>query len=115
AGANAVPNGGDGISATAVTSNAPLNIGSTDAGGGNVISGNSGNGVHITRFANILHNIIGLKPDGATPLGNTLNGVLIDGTSGRVGNSVSSGRNIISSNGGTGVRVAGTTTANDFV
>lgn len=49
----------------------------------NVISGNLGNGIHITGNANgvlVTEAIIGLDTDGQLPLPNGLNGVLIDGS-----------------------------------
>lgn len=58
---------------------APNHIG--DAGGGNLISGNTGNGVRITNASAgqvIQANLIGAAADGTTPLGNGVNGIYID-------------------------------------
>src|SRR5262249_57824470 len=58
---------------------APNHIG--DAGGENLISGNTGNGVRITNASAgqvIQANLIGAAADGTTPLGNGVNGIYID-------------------------------------
>ena len=57
-------------------------IGSTTPGLGNLISGNTSNGVRITGFAaddnHVWGNMIGTAANSALPLKNTANGVLID-------------------------------------
>lgn len=78
-------------------------------GARNVISGNDG-GISIEDSTNnvVAGNIIGLAPDGATPLGNLKGGVflLAGATNNRVGGTAASDRNIISGNGGQGVYIA---------
>jgi len=72
---------------------------------GNVISGNGGGGVVIASpgsTANLVQgNLIGLAPDGSTPLGNLLDGVRIrqGAAVNTIGGSAVSLRNIISANG----------------
>jgi hypothetical protein len=91
----------------------------TSTGGNNVIrtsviSGNLGNGIHVTGNASgvqIVQVILGLDTDGAAPLGNVLNGILIDGSAHDIvigGNDPSIiPENIISANGANGIAVVG--------
>src|SRR5207237_297804 len=108
-GMSAMPNGGDGISAPASVTYAPLTIGNGTVAGGNVISGNGGNGVRTCRSAALSANIIGLAEDGSTARGNSLNGVSIEGSVSVLGNGGAPTRNVISANGRDGVRVSGAT------
>ncbi|MDJ0960174.1 MAG: Ig-like domain-containing protein [Acidimicrobiia bacterium] len=81
AGDAAVPNGDRGVQ---VESGASSNwIG--DVGQGNVISGNTGDGIIIADWLSsgtannrIIENLVGVAADGTTPLGNGANGVHID-------------------------------------
>ena len=81
AGDAAVPNGDRGVQ---VESGASFTwIG--DVGQGNVISGNTGDGIIIADFLSlgtsdnyVIENLIGVAADGTTPLGNGANGVHID-------------------------------------
>lgn len=99
-GANAI-----GISATGVLT---LNIGGTNAGEGNIISGNTGNGIQLVNCttASAQGNRIGLDKNGNI-LANGGDGIFVDlGNTGVViGASVGGGRNIISGNTGNGVKV----------
>jgi CSLREA domain-containing protein len=53
-----------------------LNLGGTTAGAGNVISGNLGVGIEITKYGgSILGNLIGVAPDGVTPMANGSHGI----------------------------------------
>jgi hypothetical protein len=77
-----------------------------------VVSGNEGNGIHITADASgvsVDEVIIGMNTDGTKPMANLLNGVLIDGTAhdNSVGGQSASivPRNIISNNGKNGVAI----------
>jgi len=92
-GTNAPGNAGDGIYVTS-----PRNlIGGTAPGTGNVIGRNAGNGIVITSveaFANLVQgNLIGVRADGETQMGNGFNGVLLSDQSfrttigGRIGRS----------------------------
>jgi titin len=84
---------------------ASLNIiGGTNAGGGNVISGNPGNGILI-RGSNVVNNtvqgnFIGTDATGMNPLPNTVAGVTIDtgSSSNLIGGTVAGARNVISGN-----------------
>lgn len=84
--------------------------------GGNVISGNSVNGIAIAPDAGpgitIMGNVIGLQADGLTSVGaNTQNGISLDGDFVSVGTGSGPGLggtgNIISGNGGFGIAVTG--------
>jgi FG-GAP-like repeat len=83
-------------------------IGGTAPGAGNIISGNSGNGVVITGPNNRVEgNLIGTDGSGTRSLGNHGNGVLITANninSGNIiGGTVPGARNVISGNSGSGV------------
>jgi hypothetical protein len=71
-------NGRDGV----YIDNAPANtVGGTAPGAGNLISGNLGNGVNISgalAVGDLIEgNLIGTAPDGLTPTGNSLEGVMV--------------------------------------
>jgi hypothetical protein len=105
AGNAAVPNGNGGVQINMASAN--IVGGSIPAGEGNLISGNTGNGVWITRTganANLVRgNIIGLAANGAA-LGNTLNGVMLtDGQNNTIGDADLDLRNVISANGQHGI------------
>lgn len=89
-----------------------LTIGGTAPGAGNVISGNSQDGI-IMRYTDghtIQGNLIGTNSSGTAALGNGLNGIYItsesDGT--LVGGTVSGAGNVISGNSQNGILVSGT-------
>jgi RHS repeat-associated protein len=111
-GMNAVPNGGDGIFAARKNTSGTLIIGGGNAGEANVISGNGGDGVDTQRFAMIPTNFIGVAKDGTTPLGNANHGIFVDGTTCFI-DSGPAAHSVISSNGGDGVHVAGSTSPLD--
>ena len=95
-------------------------IGGAAAGAGNVISGNSSNGLQIqdsnTDNNTVLGNIIGLTADGETALGNSSAGIRIEGGAGAsgarntIGGTTAAERNIISENGLSGVFITGSGT-----
>ncbi|HVM59223.1 MAG TPA: HYR domain-containing protein [Verrucomicrobiae bacterium] len=112
-------NGGDGVQ---VSSTANI-IGGPAAGAGNVISGNTGNGINITGAiisdfstpppdSNVVQgNFIGTDRTGTNNLGNSLSGVLIDGSftealDNVVGGTSAGQGNVIVFNGSNGVTVA---------
>ena len=72
--------GGSGI---LVSGSNNVTIGTVDVGGGNVISGNTPNGIRVDGgdSVTIQNNIIGLNQDGTTAIGNVGRGVLILGGS----------------------------------
>jgi len=106
----AIPNGNHGIE---INSAANCVIGSQLHL--NVISGNSGNGLLITNGASgtlVTSNIIGTDDSGAIDLGNTLDGIRIDGAANNtIGGVVPEQLNLISGNNVNGIHVvnAGTT------
>jgi uncharacterized repeat protein (TIGR01451 family) len=105
----ALPNGGDGVLVSDARSNT---IGGAAAGAGNVISGNVGNGVHISAnnaatSDTVAGNKIGVDPS-FHPLANSRSGVFIDGAGGNTVGGVAAGAaNVISGNGVEGVLLAG--------
>lgn len=106
-GQTSAANIGDGILVAA----GQLDIGGTQAGAGNVISGNDGAGVDLEGGTSVVYgNLIGLAADGSTSLGNGGDGVRINNSSGNVIGGVSAGEaNVIADNGvlgsGRGVNV----------
>jgi len=94
----AVPNFGDGVSAS-------NNIQIGTCFGGNLISGNLFNGIELTGNSNtVAYNRIGMMFSGTTVgLGNGLSGVLVDGAHNVVG--TTSAANIIGFNVGNGVTI----------
>jgi parallel beta-helix repeat protein len=87
------------------------------AGGGNVISGNTGNGVNISNSNGqfVQGNVIGTTRDGSTAIPNGLNGVQVTGNGTTIGGGES---NLIASNTQSGVLVksgtGNTITGNDI-
>jgi len=85
-------------------------IGGTNSGNGNVISGGNDTGIYISNTSSntVQGNLIGLTVAGASALGNTNNGVVIDGGGGNlIGGTNSGARNVISGNGQSGVYLYG--------
>ena len=85
-------------------------IGGTTAAARNLISGNGGNGVRSDYHPNTVQgNFIGTQGNGVSPLGNGLNGVLVNFTvDNAIGGSASGAGNTIAFNGGAGVMGLGT-------
>lgn len=111
AGTNALANGYNGVSIANSSSN---NIGGSASGAGNVISGNTFNGVAIEQtndaFNLVAGNYIGTDITGLRAVSNLLAGVLIQGRTNTIGwkNKGSGTGNIISGNGQIGVWLLGT-------
>jgi subtilisin-like proprotein convertase family protein len=87
-----------------------LRIGGPAAGEGNVISGNAGYGLRLNTNADspstvVQANLIGLKPDGISPLGNGSSGIFAAGHLGTIGGPGSSYGNKIAYNSGAGIAV----------
>lgn len=95
-------------------------IGGTDAGAGNLISGNTSTGVLISRSTSdttavvqnnsVVGNLIGLKIGGTEALGNNSGGVLVGTADGTIiGGTATNSRNIISGNPAGGIGLFGST------
>ena len=99
--------------------NAPGNlVGGTAAAARNVISGNTGNGIEVTVLGvgNIIQgNYIGTDLTGAADLGNTLDGILLNGAaSNTIGGTVSGAGNVISGNNSDGIEISYSTAGPAF-
>jgi hypothetical protein len=106
-GTHALANGRDGVRSASAGSV----IGGTDAGAGNLISGNRGDGVAVLSFSAFIlvqGNRIGTDVTGTAPLGNAGNGVTVASGSYStvVGGTAAGAGNLISGNRGTGIAVA---------
>jgi CSLREA domain-containing protein len=113
AGMSAIPNSG-GVAVVRVATGTTNNtIGGTSAGAGNLISGNTQNGVLISgsgTTGNLIQgNFIGTNVTGTSALANGSDGVLVTtGASGNtVGGTVAGARNVISGNPQAGIRITG--------
>jgi len=102
-GTRAMGNGDSGIQ----TFGSSITIGGPSADERNVISGNAGQGIRTSDSSlNVMNNYIGVTADGTTDLGNDSDGVrLRNGAS----NNTIGPDNVISGNGGAGVRVTDAT------
>ncbi len=102
-------NGADGV----LINGSPANTVGGKGAAGNVISGNAGNGVHLVGAGasknKLIGNMIGTRSGGMAALGNTLDGVFVDGAASNTIGSKSSSRNVISGNAGNGVEINGST------
>jgi hypothetical protein len=97
----AIPNA-DGLYA-----NVGITIGGSAPGAGNVISGNSLDGIFIQGNDVIQGNKIGVAVDGTTPLGNGLNGINIHESSGATIGGIGAGEaNVIAYNHGAGIDIS---------
>ncbi|MFO0888050.1 MAG: right-handed parallel beta-helix repeat-containing protein, partial [Isosphaeraceae bacterium] len=89
AGTRALPNSGGGLFIASVGNT----IGGAGAGARNILSGNQGNGLVLSNNSgnSILNNFVGIASDGATPLGNSVDGLALNNSTGNVisGNVVS--------------------------
>ena len=117
AGTSVMANGGSGI---VVQSGAALNsVGAI--GYGNVVSGNSENGIKITGSSTInntvLANIVGLNSTGTASLGNAISGIFLGNGANlnTIGGVAAGSGNVISGNASDGVRVTGTGTSSNAV
>lgn len=114
AGTGALSNRADGIT----LNDAPANlIGGTNAGAGNLLSGNGQSGLYLNgagaRSNLIAGNLIGLNATGAAALGNAFAGVTFSGaTDNRLGLAEAGARNVISGNRLEGVFLAANSTSN---
>jgi titin len=114
AGTQAVGNGVDGI---AMYGTSATLVGGTDAGAGNVISGNGRHGISILKpfssndtGSTVQGNLIGTDVGGIQPLGNVQDGVHVSGSNNNtIGGDTDGAGNVIAFNGGDGVRLDGGT------
>lgn len=116
AGSTARGNAFDGISEVVGVSGTI--IGGTDSGAGNVSSGNGSDGIDLNGSgATIQGNYLGLGVNGTSDLGNTAFGAWLHGDNNTVGSTTSSGRNVMSGNDNSGIRLDGNnnTIVNNYV
>jgi hypothetical protein len=95
-------------------------VGGTTAGAGNVISGNTGDGVALGSSNNLVAgNFIGTTFDGSAALGNAASGVSISSANNTIGGADALATNVISGNGvnlsGSGVYINGTAATGNLV
>ena len=114
-GNNSIPNGGGGVVLGGGTSGSF--VGGAASGSGNIIAGNSGNGVTIngsnTTGNTIAGNFIGTDVSGNAALSNGGNGVhILDASNNTIGGTAAGARNVISGNGGQGVNIQRTSSNN---
>ncbi len=86
-----------------------VTVGGTSTGAKNVISGNGGDGIQIDAGGEgntFLNNYIGTNLTGTAAVSNGEKGMLINGDNNFIGNSQSSGRNVISGNVDDGIQTA---------
>ena len=109
AGANALPNTGNGIETIGSSSNI---IGGVVSTARNVISGNTYNGVLVMMTADVSNticgNYIGTDVTGKKAVANLLAGVLVQGCSNTIGGVTAGSGNVISGNGQQGIYLVGT-------
>ncbi|MFN0137143.1 MAG: right-handed parallel beta-helix repeat-containing protein [Phycisphaerae bacterium] len=112
AGAQAYPNGGDGVEFT-TTAGTGNTCGGVPAGSRNVISGNGANGVRVRRAVQrVIGNYIGVDVNGVGALANALSGVRLEDAAGNeVGGALASERNVISFNTNHGVEITANASA----
>ncbi len=93
-----------------VSGSGALTIGGTVAGAGNVISGNSQDGIAIGAGANgvtIQGNRVGTNATGTTTLANGGDGVAVNADNTQIGGTTALVRNLISGNAGDGLQLSG--------
>jgi hypothetical protein len=114
-------NAGDGIFLVNIATN--NTIGGTAAGAGNLVSGNRGNGIEINGYGgptsgNVIQgNLVGTDATGQIALGNALVGVAVDlsASNNLIGGTAAGAGNVISGNGGFGVRIVDNNTSGNVV
>ena len=107
---------GTGVEIAAGTFNT---IGGTAAGAGNVISGNTGDGVDITgagASGNLVEgNLIGTNAGGTAALKNSENGILIEAPDNTIGGTAAGAGNVISGSTQFGVQISGSGVTGNLV
>jgi hypothetical protein len=107
--------GSDGVTALGNKSHAGVEIfsdggsetiGGTAAGAGNLIAGNTGDGIRVLTSANLVEgNLIGTNVTGNAALANTSHGIEVGGASNTIGGTTASAGNLISANQGNGINI----------
>lgn len=108
-GLESVGNSEGGVFITDAVSNT---IGGTEAGAGNLVSGNAGSGVYIlgvnARANRVQGNFVGTDATGAAPLTNEGSGIFVSGSSDTlIGGAEAGARNVVSGNERSGVYILG--------
>ena len=115
-GTNALPNSFSGITLNAATGTL---VGGTNAGSGNLISGNAQNGIFLETASGgadlVQGNLIGTDRYGRTALSNSFSGIWIESTGNQIGGPVAAARNVISGNGNHGVYLNGNGASNNVI
>jgi parallel beta-helix repeat protein len=111
-GAGPLPNQHDGVLIDITIGPGGNTVGGTDAGAGNLISGNDWNGIEITGPASANNHIegnrIGTDATGKSAMHNLQDGILVKNTSGyTIGGETPTAGNLISGNHGDGVEISG--------
>jgi titin len=102
-GEHALGNGADGIRVTGPFpsvngTNEGVLIGGSVRGGGNLISGNGGDGIYAESQLTIQHNYIGLDANGTAAIGNHAGGIELQNTTAIIGGDTITQRNVIAGN-----------------
>ena len=119
-GTAAIPNAYAGVEIFGGATNNTIGS-SSNAGGRNIISGNSAQGIAITDAGSnsnkVPGNIIGLNPAGTAAIGNQFEGIAIFGSasSNIIGGTTNASPNIISGNVGSGISISGAGTKTNKV
>ena len=118
-GTTSLGNGSDGVCTTQSGSPENNRIGGIARGAGNLISGNTANGISLFGVGDIVQgNFIGTDKTGTVALGNSENGVLVHGDNISIGGPTRRARNIISANGANGIKITfatGTAVKGNFI
>ncbi len=109
----AISNFGDGIQTSGGTGDT---IGGNAAGAGNLISGNTGDGVEIESSGEVVAgNMIGTDITGTVALPNDVFGVVVTGGSNTIGGTVAAAQNLISGNMSAGIQISSSTATDNVV
>ena len=113
AGTAVLPNQSDGIKSVGGTG---IVIGGLAAGAGNLISGNSGDGVEIEGSGEVVAgNMIGTDITGTVALPNAIFGVVVSGGSNTIGGTFAAAQNLISGNMSAGIQISSSTATDNVV